>query len=335
MAILYAEGFECGVAAALVTQGWSIAAASIGTTSAHKDMTTNGGLYAMASSNGNVNQFSPNPSFDSTTARWVSFAMSAGGKFAFLLGATYQMTLRFTQSSSVNVGLLQLRLGNESGTVVATATTMIPAGVHWFEVELVAKEAAGGGLCNIYVDQSSTPIIAYVGDCRNAAADGFDRIGFGGGTGTIYLDDVVVSTTRIQKELYLKNCPATANDVVTGTPSAGTNWQCVDEVPVNTTDYVEWVAAGSQDTYSHAGLGYTPQNILGVQVANYFARDGVVAGFQNVLKSGATTATSATNTVATIGTFTWKQTFWETDPDTSSTWTLSAVNAADFGCRTA
>jgi hypothetical protein len=337
MTVLLMEGFELNSQTALQSIGWTFSASGTWVTTAglvHKDLAGNGGTYACQFSNGGMVHYTPT---FSTTARWASLAAYGApqaGIVGFYRAGTVQMTLAYNATSSK----LELRRGTSSGTLVETSTvTYNPYVLNWIEIELVAKEAASGGLCNVYLNRAATPVIAFVGDCQNAASEDFEQLRFSGGNAisgvsNATIDDVFVSTTRLSGEMTIKIMVPTSNDVVTGTPSAGTNWQCVDEIPPTSGDYVEWVTA-NQDTYNQGGLGFTPLAVEAVKVSTFAARDGTITGIEGVLKTGGVSYYGTLRTGAAIGTYVTSEDVWSTNPNTATTWQAAEISGIKIGVR--
>jgi len=119
------------------------------------------------------------------------------------------------------------------------------------------------------------------------------------------------------------------------TCSSGSNhYALVDENPVNDdTDYVEDGTIGHKDLWDYPSLSGTGSTINGIQI-NSMARetDATSMTLNTLIKSG---ATEDAGTGEVVGSTTYKvmKRISETDPNTGVAWTVSGVNAAQFGVK--
>jgi hypothetical protein len=117
------------------------------------------------------------------------------------------------------------------------------------------------------------------------------------------------------------------------TPSAGSNYQNVDEIPPNSdTDYNFSSTVGDKDTHTTAGLTApaSVKDIYGVQVNTWSRKtDSSDRNVAAVALSGSTTVSG--NSIPVTTTYRYYSDNWEEDPDTSAAWTESGVNNAEFG----
>jgi hypothetical protein len=158
----------------------------------------------------------------------------------------------------------------------------------------------------------------------------------GNNWGSGYYDNIIVDdanwigNTRIQA--IQVNGPGAFSQF---TPSAGANWQNVDEIPYSETDYNETTDGGKLDTFVHGALTGTPANIKAVQVQ---ARGKLI---------GNPTTTNLQLAVGTGGSLYYSGNqalvvnsksvsgLWEVNPATGQPWTVADVNAAEIGYRSA
>jgi len=121
------------------------------------------------------------------------------------------------------------------------------------------------------------------------------------------------------------------------TPSTGTdNYALIDENPsdLDGTDSVSTTTQNAKDTYGYENLTSSPDQILGVQV-NTDARKLTIANqdLVHVARSGATEAEATPITVSDEANFATVSGVFEQDPATSTAWTPSGVDAAEFGFK--
>lgn len=156
----------------------------------------------------------------------------------------------------------------------------------------------------------------------NADYDDYYVVGLTGGTATDFLGDVRISAQR----------PGGAGASTVWTPSAGSNYQTVDETIANgDTDYVSSGTVGAKDTYAFADVAGTG-DIKGLQV-NVQARKSD-AGLRQIAPVYRPTTTDTDGNTITLSTsHALYREIKETNPDTGLPWTLSELNAAEFGVK--
>jgi len=128
--------------------------------------------------------------------------------------------------------------------------------------------------------------------------------------------------------------PDAAGDSTQLTPSAGANYECVDEeLCDDDTTYVESLTVGHKDLYgTDAALTGV---ILGVQV-NTDCRETDASSFdlKTVCKSDTTEDADAGQAIGSTD-YVTKTRVLEEDPHTSAAWVAADVNAAQFGLEVA
>lgn len=146
------------------------------------------------------------------------------------------------------------------------------------------------------------------------------------GTGSInnnFLGDVRVDTLS----------PTGAGNYTDWTPSAGSNWDAVDEQnPNSDTDYVSSNTANNIDSYVTSNLLSTPVNIYGIQ-QSVWARydDGGPHTLKHLVRLSSTDYLGATQTLT--GSYTFYFNVMETSPATSTVWTASEINGIETGFK--
>jgi hypothetical protein len=227
-----------------------------------------------------------------------------------------------------------------TGTVLATGPALTPNTWSYLEVKVTIHDTAGVFVVRV----NGTTVINLSGvDTRNAANASANVVRIGAtltlGSVVFDYDDVYVfdasgSTNndfagdcRVQQVL-----PTGAGATTAWTPSAGNNYQCVDEAPPNgDADYVSSATAGQTDTYAFGDLAVTG-TVKAVQATAVCRKDD--AGSRSialVARPGGTDRVGATQAVA--DTYTAMTEIWNTNPDTAAPWTASEVNASSFGVR--
>lgn len=120
------------------------------------------------------------------------------------------------------------------------------------------------------------------------------------------------------------------------TPSAGIdNYAVVDDARADDTDYVYSTTVTDDDLYDYANLPAEVDAVKAVAIVTSFYTTGgsQAKRFAALTKSGAA-AIEETGLAASISDL-WQDAIHitETDPNTSSPWTVSGLNAAKFGVR--
>lgn len=289
----------------------------------------------------------------------------------FPLGSE-QTTLRFCvrvrrDAQTYPLGLLtflsasgvQLNVGMSSTGYLfaALGKSMAPSGGWTASIDPIPQEAwtyiegrvvihASSGAVELRVNGSETPALNLSGvDTENYAGEGITQVCVG-----LYEDnnsfrgrctDFCVWTEGGEAPTgWIGECqvdtllPTGAGSSTDFTASAGSNYQCVDEVPNNLgTDYVESSTDGDVDLYAMADLAEEPATIHAVAVAVSAAKTDAGSGsIKSVMKSGATTAESDALALSN-GSYLRNVYARGVDPNTSSAWTASAVNALEAGCK--
>lgn len=233
-------------------------------------------------------------------------------------------------------GAIEVRRGGGGGAILGTSAPGVFPASAWtyIEVKVTVDDSAGA----VDVQVNGTNVLSLTGlDNQQTGNNYITRYGLATGLyddhyladtsgpapGNDFLGDVKVET------LY----PNAAGDSADFTPSAGSNYQNVDEPQTNDGDttYNESSTTGDIDLFNLDSLVTTSGTVFAVQ-QHMAARktDGVVREVRHKLKSGSTTVDGAT-----VGLGTSYQQFHgdieELDPDTAAAWTISGVNALQIG----
>lgn len=114
------------------------------------------------------------------------------------------------------------------------------------------------------------------------------------------------------------------------TPSTGTNFSNVDEIPPNTTDYNSSGTNDQYDTYIASNLPASAFAVNSVMGYWYAARDGVVINnARHVVRSGGVDYFGVNRALAT--TYAPQFYSWNVDPATLAAWAVANVNAVEDG----
>lgn len=121
------------------------------------------------------------------------------------------------------------------------------------------------------------------------------------------------------------------------TPNAGANWDRVDDglTTDDDTTYVSTAALNITDTHVHTDLTFITGGVLGLKVQTRARLESV--GTQNVrhvYRNGAGTNTSGPTTAVATTEYDGQTTIWATNPNTGAAWTVTEINAGEFGYET-
>jgi len=277
-------------------------------------------------------------------ATWiVGFAYNFGGAmftgpatlWAWQDAGTPQCDLRLNTNLTLSV--------TRNGTVLGTSVAILSAGNSYIEFK-----ATIGNAGSYEVRVNGVNILSGAGvdtqNTANAAADRFVVDGFGitAAGGQCYDDLYVCDGTGSSNNNFLGDVridakfPTGAGNSTQFTPSAGSNFQCVDDNPPNDDiDHVESANVGDKDTYAFGTLvSHTPLSIFGVQVNMHAKKDDAGArSIASVVRSGGSDTDGAAQPLGT--TYANLRQMVEQDPNTAAPWTKVNLNASEFGPKVA
>ncbi len=252
--------------------------------------------------------------------------------------------LQFRKGSTVMLDLRKrtdFKIDVKIGTSTVATTAKVFNNSTWYLFEIRYKVDDSAGFVQIKVD--GTLEIDYSGDTKPGGDTAFDNLYLGIEDYVHnYHDDLALNDTSGTEDnswcgdgrvMMMK--PNSAGDQTQLTPSAGSNYQCVDDVPPNgDTDYVEGGTVDNYDLYHLTASGLASgSTILRVwPVAN--ARDTVANGGK--IKLGLkTNSTEYWGDDITLST-TYQNvggTIHKTNPNTSAAWTISELDALQVGVK--
>lgn len=247
---------------------------------------------------------------------------------AYRGGAT-QFNVKFANS-----GAIELYRGTN---LCATSVKPYPIN-QWFFCQIYFNIATAAGSCEVRINGKT--YVTFTGNTANTGSGQWNGWYIQGvSTPTMYLDNLLVYSTSGNAPTAWTPETRIWDDLPTGagastgwTPSAGSNWQCVDEQPSNgDTDYVSASAAGVTDTYAFPSPVPSGAIVYGVAVHITTRKDD--AGLNEldaVLRSDGTNYASGT-VQAISNTYARFRRFWDLDPATGLSWTVANANAAQAG----
>ncbi|HWD38915.1 MAG TPA: hypothetical protein VG944_08715 [Fimbriimonas sp.] len=158
------------------------------------------------------------------------------------------------------------------------------------------------------------------------------------GTNTCYWDDLYAADTTgsinnsFLGTIQVKTLLPTGNGTNTQwTASAGSAYNCVNgNPPTNGTSYISDANDGEISTFTTAGVGSTG-GVTGVFLKVHAAVD--IAGARGIAGAVRTHSANYVGSTQTVNSTTYssKQAIWDANPNTGVQWTLTELNAAEFG----
>lgn len=261
---------------------------------------------------------------------------------SFSNGTTAQVSLWCSGSTG---RLVFCRGGNSfggTGTVIEqTAEGVIAAGTTYHvEVKFAINDSTG----SYEVKLDGVTVLSGSGvDTRNGAPTTWDRFYVGYGGASSYssqygIDDLYLGYDDGDGFDLLGDCrvdtlfPTGAGASADFTPSAGANYECVDEASTDgDTTYVSSDTSTDLDLYAFGDLSHDPAAIHAVQIVSVTRKeDSGTAVLQTKSRVGGTTRDAGAS-FGPATSYAMTRVILDEDPDTAAAWTQSGINAAEFG----
>lgn len=241
-------------------------------------------------------------------------------------------------SFTYDTGKIKAWRGDKNGTLLGTSATTIDSTSWWYiEVKATISDSTGGSL-EVRINGSADANLTLSGiDTRNGGASGVVSNIYLSCEG--YVDDLYVcDTAGSTNNDFLGDCridtiyPAGAGNYTQFTPSAGSNYACVDETAPNTTDYVSDATSGDIDSYACGDISaLLSSSVYGAQVNAYAKKSD--SGSRSLGTMARLSSTDSIGTSTALGTsYGYISQIYETDPS-SAAWTRTNVNSAEFGVK--
>jgi hypothetical protein len=252
--------------------------------------------------------------------------------FALVEGSNLGVNLRITTA-----GYIEARLGTGQ---LAVSILGVPFNA-WFYLELKVLTHDSAGTVDVKVNGTSyislSGIDTQPGSNAYHTAFRLGQVGAGGAL-TRYDDLYFLDGSGSANNDFLGNRkvialnPDGAGDDSDWTPSAGSNYQNVDDggLTDDDTTYNETSTDTHQDLYTYDDLPGDAASVDGIQVLTEVRVTAGQMDISNVSKTGTTTDTGSPETVTDTDWGTVTRVL-EEDPDTAAAWTPSGVNGAQFG----
>ena len=251
-------------------------------------------------------------------------------------------------------GQVELLGGGGSGAPLISVLTNV-CDTNWHFIQMAYKNASTGGVLRLNVDGTASVSDITSGNTLGSSGNGSDpcrNVVLQSGTGqdtTYYIDDLIVYdnvSSGISGDLsYSSSYPLSEYRIETLTPSAagtnsgwtpdsGANYTNVDEaVSDDSTTKVSTSSGTTVDTYNFTDIAGTAASVVGVMISSR-ARTAVGGTTDIKHRCYSNTTTNSSATLSLNNAWEFRQTFLGQDPDTSSAWTESGLDAAEFGVET-
>ena len=206
----------------------------------------------------------------------------------------------------------------------------------WNYIELWTTVGSSG---SITVLVNGQVLATYSGNTQQTANAQWDRLDWlpAGSAGGSLLDDLYYADTTVGAGTYPCDTPLgdvhvytrfpIGNSSVQWAPLSGANWQEVSEIAMDSNaSYNSSATAGQEDLFNFAALTATISHIIGVQITGAYRKDDAgTRTLKQALKSSSTELYGTTRSVP-MTLYTYWSDLSVIDPNTSSSWTLTAVN---------
>lgn len=283
----------------------------------------------------------------------LGFAFKAVGALLSRSGTALGYPVQFLSDSTAtnHVGMF---VGSSGVITVLRGTTSLgTSGANalqldtWYYIEIKVTLSDTVGAVTVRVNGTNWINLSSI-DTKNAGTKTvFDSIRLTGddasGTGSYYLyDDLYLCNGAgsirndflgdVAVEVLYPNGDG-ANSGMTGSDgNSVNNYLLVDETTIDTSDYVGSSVDGTKDTYAFGNLTRAAGTIYGVQAAMHAAKTD--AGSRSMRMLARPGSTDQPSSDFALGTGYLPYTYvWQQNPDTSTDWSVTSVNASEFGAE--
>jgi len=272
-------------------------------------------------------------------------------RFAFYSANTAGVNIFYFQNSGSTSARLRVGawgtgiatlLADDGTTNRATSSFITLNPAEWHVIEVHIKHAANpNGVFQVKFD--GTQVINYTGTM--SAQSQTNQVflpGTGNSNNTIYVDDIAVNDLNTGSDaswigdggVLAALVPNGAGNYTDLLASAGTAYQCIDEIPSNgNTDYVQESTVDKKSTYTMADVAGLPTGASIARVWMELSAEQSAAGGDKIatlLRSGTHDDQSADKSLTTAYAR-YLSAEYLTDPQDSAAWTSTKVNALEAG----
>lgn len=237
---------------------------------------------------------------------------------------------RIDVTASGNWSVYKYKSGSWSAALVTSSASVLVNGAANIDVHIVRHLTAGE--ITIYKDNGQ--VLTFSGDTDTDVSPEMVRFrGLTTNAREMSISQVIIADedTKGMKVATLSPDGAGTNGDWSGA------YTDVDEFIYDANDYIETNTTAQTSTFSMSDINatYSTYNVRAVVTSNRVSNDtgSAVADIQQVIRTGGADYASANKSITKDGAEHSVQTVWETNPDTSSSWTQSEVNAIESGVK--
>jgi len=224
-------------------------------------------------------------------------------------------------------------------TLLAQSAPAVCSTLAWHFVQFRYVPATAGGAVELWID--GLQVFTFSGNTRNGGSgliDNWTRSYTGSGVYyvaniVVYSESGAVPNARTPETRIFADLPTGAGASTGMTPSAGLNYQNVQEQPNNgDTNYNSTATAPVEDLFAY-GSPVPAGSIVYAVAVEYVARkdDAGLNTTKGLLRSGVTTGAGTDLGLSTS--YQRGRDIFTTDPNTAGAWAVAAANAAQAGVR--
>lgn len=343
MALLFMDSFDHYATADIAekwtsTYGANVSIGAYGRNSTNGMRISNGTCNASATVSAGVTElilsFAMKFTGATPTTGIVTFGSASGWECGLMLQSDYTLRPFRVENGGYTAGH---GLGNV--TLVGTSSTVALQSGVWAYLEVRMKCDDSAGTCTVRVN--GVEVLVDTGLDTMWQSTSLTRCAIGTDeAGPLDIDDLVVmDTTGSLNNSFLGDVtvsaiyPSGAGATSGWTPSAGSNYQCVDETaPNDDTDYNATATLDAVDTYAMTNCS-AGAVIKAVQLLASVRKEDVgAANIKLVTRSGGTDYLGTEIGISTTA-YAYVREVREVDPATSAAWTESGFNAVEFGMK--
>lgn len=266
-------------------------------------------------------------------------------------GASTNPILRFYNDAGNTImwvdidatGVISARRLGGSGAICATAAgAVIAAQWFYFEIRYLCDQTVG----EVEMRVNGITVASATGaDTNGSTGNTITTIHWSGhdaasGAADVYIDDFYVCDPSgtdyntflgdIRVETIRPNGNGNANQFTGSDGNSTDNYLLVDEAAYSSADYVGSDTAGHNDQYTFGNLARTTGSVRGVMALGVVSKDDSGAKDAHLLTRTGGVDYNGDDFSPTTSDSVYKQ-VWEVNPGTTADWSISEVNAAEFG----
>jgi hypothetical protein len=283
---------------------------------------------------------------------WIRQTFSAAiefyvtGTFYFTSFGTNQILWNFKNGTHSIVTLRCNGVNNPFtiylGTGLVATGTFTPLLNTWYIIELHVKIHATTGLLEFKIQGSLDA--SFSGDTSSTGYLTLDSIELDGSNWTGYVDDIVINNPYgISCNQWMGGArivslkPSGPGSLTQWTPSVGVNWECVNEIPFSSVDYVTSNIIGMTDLYTleHLPAGVCSNaTIQAMRITNVALKStSALANIQNVIKINSEINAASALPLSLVESLV--SSYYDTNPVSGLTWDYNTINALEAGVKVA